>query len=295
MKYVSLIMDVEKSRTYSIVDRKELQDFLLVCVDKLNELFEKDMKFKVTFSAGDELQGLFYDVTSAFMYFRLLEMLIKPVKLRAGIGVGWLTVEIEKGLSTMQDGPVYYYAKEAISDVYKRQFQNLNIYSGNREVDLFANHLANAAITLKRQQVYMQNIVLVMLELLCPFLKEKSIKADFEIARYLLEIKFNYRIGKRKSNSEYLREDKYRTKINFSKVDYNWFVNLNTIKINGNLENAEDYIIKKNTDTIIADILGCSRQNVNSIIQRGGANKIRELDYIALQFIEREYRRELWK
>lgn len=289
MKYVSLIMDIEKSRMYSTIDRNELQEFLLVCVDKLNKLFERNMKFEVTFSAGDELQGLFYDVTSAFMYFRLLEMFIKPVKIRAGIGVGNLTVEVEKGSSTMQDGPVYYYAKEAINDVYKKQFQNLNIYSGNREVDLLANHLANAAITLKRQQVYMQNIVLVMLELLCPFIKKNSVLADYEIVRYLLEIKFNYKIGKRKSNSEYLREDKYRNKINFSKVDYNWFVNLNKIKISGSLEDAEYHITKKNTDTIIADILGCSRQNVNSIIQRGGANKIRELDFIALQFIEREY------
>ena len=72
--YVSLIMDIEKSRRYS--------------VDRLNELFQENIEYDVTFSAGDELQGLFNDVIVAVMYFRLFEMLVKPVKLRAGIG-GW--------------------------------------------------------------------------------------------------------------------------------------------------------------------------------------------------------------
>jgi len=46
----------------------------------------------------------------------------------------------------------------------------------------------------------------------------------------------------------------------------------------------------KNVSSVISEILGCSRQNVDSILRRGNANKIRELDYMALQYIERVYR-----
>ena len=46
----------------------------------------------------------------------------------------------------------------------------------------------------------------------------------------------------------------------------------------------------KGVSTIISDILGCSRQNVDTILKRGNAYKIRELDYMALQYIERTYR-----
>ena len=72
LNYVSLIMDIEKSRKYRIDERNEIQNYMSYCISKLNELFRDSMRYEVTFSAGDELQGLFYDVTTAIMYFRLL-------------------------------------------------------------------------------------------------------------------------------------------------------------------------------------------------------------------------------
>ena len=56
----------------------------------------------------------------------------------------------------------------------------------------------------------------------------------------------------------------------------------------------ESVIIKKNTATIIANILQCSRQNVDNIMRRGNANKIRELDYVALQYVETVYGGKVW-
>ena len=122
MNYVSLIIDIEKSRNYRNDDRNEIQNYMVYCIDRLNDLFRENMQYTITFSAGDELQGLFYDVTTAVMYFRLLEILVKPVKLRAGIGVGEWTVKINNGLSTQQDGPVYHRARNAIEEVYESNF-----------------------------------------------------------------------------------------------------------------------------------------------------------------------------
>lgn len=39
-------------------------------------LFSKEFQCEVMFSAGDEVQGLFDNVISALLYFRLLEMLM---------------------------------------------------------------------------------------------------------------------------------------------------------------------------------------------------------------------------
>lgn len=65
------------------------------CINNLNGLFREDIQFEVTFSAGDELQGLFDNVVTALLYFRLFEILIAPVKIRAGVGVGDWTVKME--------------------------------------------------------------------------------------------------------------------------------------------------------------------------------------------------------
>lgn len=282
LNYVSLIMDIEKSRNYKIDERNEIQNYMSHCINRLNELFRDSLKYEVTFSAGDELQGLFYDVTTAVLYFRLLEMLIKPVKMRAGIGVGEWTIKVDNGLSTQQDGPVYHRARNAIEEVYKKQFHNIRICSDGD--DVLTNHLINASFTLKNQQIYMQNIVLVILELLCPFIKNQIRMESYEIIKDLLEDKFYYGIGRKRYYGMKKGAEYNYTELRFSEDFY-----INPIYINGAIDEAEENIFIKNITTIIADILNCSRQNVDSIIRRGNANKIRELDYIALQYIEKIY------
>ena len=281
--YASLIMDIEKSRRYSVEDRTELQKFISYSVDRLNELFKENIEYDVTFSAGDELQGLFNDVTVAVMYFRLFEMLVKPAKLRAGIGVGEWTIRIENGLSTQQDGPAYHRARYAIDEVRKKSFQNIRIISDWD--DVMANHLVNASGVLKEQQIYMQNISSVILELLCPFVKEDMNIDIYGSVRELLEKKFEYKIGQPFRVGPRRDAPEKNVSLQFPFISF-----LEPIYINGNIVEAEEQIMIKNVSSVIGDILGCTRQNVDSILRRGNANKIRELDYMALQYIERVYR-----
>ncbi len=288
LNYVSLIMDIEKSRMYRIDERNEIQNYMSYCVKRLNDLFSENIERSVTFSAGDELQGLFEDATTAILYFRLFEMLIKPVKIRAGIGIGEWTVKVEDGLSTQQDGPAYHRARNAIEEVHKMQLQNVRICSSGD--DTLANHLINSSISLKRQQIYMQNIVLVILELLYPFVTKKMKLTNYEIVNELLSIKFEYKLGtsgySRVRAGENLSEKAY---MNIREIPM-----ANPIMIDGKMMEAEDAILIKNTSLAISEILGCSRQNVDSIIRRGNANKIRELDFMALQYVERTYGGEKW-
>lgn len=278
--YISLIMDIEKSRMYEIEDRIELQKYISYCIERLNELFSENIELNVTFSAGDELQGLFNDTTAAVMYFRLFEMLLKPAKLRAGIGVGEWTIKIDNGLTTQQDGPAYHRARQAVEEVYRKSSHNIRICSDKD--DVMANHLVNASVTLKNQQNYMQNIVLVILELICPFVKWKMDVKKYDIIRELLELKFEYKIGK--TRHSYVRKDFFGS-LHFDNLSY-----MEPIYIDGYVEEAEEQIAVKNISTVISNILDCSRQNVDSILRRGNANKIRELDCMALQYIERTYR-----
>lgn len=282
VNYVSLIMDIEKSRTYNIEDRIELQNYMSYCVKMLNQLFRESIEYDVTFSAGDELQGLFRDTTTALMYFRLLEMLVKPVRLRAGVGVGKWTIKVDNGLSTQQDGPAYHRARYAIEEVYKKSFHNIRIFSDKD--DSLANHLINASLNLKNQQIYMQNIVLVILELLCPFVKWKMDVDRYEIIRELIEMKFEYKIGR--ARHAYLRKESF---LDHERLHFRGCPIVKPIFIDGGMKEAEENIMIKNISSYIAEILDCSRQNVETILKRGNANKIRELDYMALQYIERLY------
>ena len=282
--YVSLIIDIEKSRNYGVEERNEIQNFMSECVELLNQIFTEQIERFVTFSGGDELQGLFKEVTAAFLYFRIFEIMMRPVSVRAGIGVGEWTVKVEPGLSTQQDGPAYHRARKAIEEVHKVQLQNVKICSDGD--DILANHLINAAISLKKQQIYMQNIVQVLVELLYPFATDKMKQNNQDLIKELLSIKVEYKLDPTSYNKGRTTE---KENLKLKEIPIG-----NPIMIDGNMKEAEAVILKKNTSSSLSELLGCTRQNVDSIMKRGNINKIRELDFIALQYLEKSYGGETW-
>lgn len=282
-RYVCLIIDIEKSKKYSIDNRNQIQFYMDKYIRSLNMLFSKEFQCEVMFSAGDEVQGLFDNVISALLYFRLLEMLMHPVAIRAGIGIGEWTIKMEPRMSTKQDGSAYHNARRAIEEVHDRQLQNIRIYS-EEDDDILLNNLINASLVLKQQQIYMQNIVQVLVELIFPFIPKCANVDYYGEVRQLIEIKFEYKLG--------AKNIKTYSKRNWDKEKFLQFEaipDIVPIYINGIIDDRESAIIKRNTANIISRILQCSRQNVDSIIRRGNINKIRELDYVALQYVEKIY------
>lgn len=280
-KYAALIVDIEKSRKYGLRERNEIQEYLSEYIIRLNDVFKSGLECQVTFSGGDEIQGLFVDPVVAIMYFRLLEILMKPIKLRAGIGIGEWTVRREDGLSTQQDGPVYHKAREAIDEVYKSQFQSIRIVS--EDEDVLVNHLINTSYVLKGQQVDMQNLVQVMIELIYPFVTPKMNMRDLSRIDELIELKCQYgpksfSVAGRESGILMEREMYIGERIE-----------INPIVIDGVIRDGEKILLKRNMASNLAKMLGCTRQNADSIIRRGNINKIRELDYMALQYMEQKY------
>ena len=184
---------------------------------------------------------------------------------------------------------MYHRARKAVEEVHKMQLQNIRICSEND--DIMANHLLNASILLKRQQIYMQNMVFSIIEFLYPFVTDEMKLIDYEtIVKTILKKKFEYRIRAKQNYSFSNKKEDLRS-LNIE--DFEIPV-ADPIIIDGNCVEAENVIGKKNVAATISKILGSTRQNVELIIKRGNANKIRELDFMALQYVRKQYGGEVW-
>ena len=164
--YTALIVDLEKSRSYTPEVRNSIQNYILSVMRALNELYENSLAKEVEFSAGDEVQGLFFYPESAYLYLRMLSMLVF-LKVRAGIGIGEWNIKIENESTTAQDGPAYYNARYAINNAKDTSGYPVLIYSGKAE-DLFLNAVINASIVLTTNHSEYQNELLLLSELLYP-------------------------------------------------------------------------------------------------------------------------------
>ena len=82
--YVALIADIKGSRKYRAEERGYLQDLTNESLLFANELFKEGIEKEVVFSAGDEVQGLFREPATAFLYYRFLCFLLGPGVLRGG-------------------------------------------------------------------------------------------------------------------------------------------------------------------------------------------------------------------
>ena len=286
-KYCSLIIDIRQSRAYNLRDRNELQEYMAGCIALLNSLFKKNLMFDVTFSAGDELQGLFSDAVAAVRYLRLLSILVHPVQLRAGIGIGEWNVRMEGGLSTEQDGPAYHNARSAIDEVHGMQTQRFRICSGS-ERDVVANYLLNASMQFCQQQNVMQSQVLFLLEIMYPFVEEVSDFSNREELIDLAVIKSGFSIGKKAKKQT---EDKKKQEGQEDQgLNIGSLMIVESIYITGSITETENAVIKRNMSANIAEVIGTTRQNVDKLMKRGNSIFIRNMDYMALQYIKKMYR-----
>lgn len=279
--YTALILDVKNSKSYGIDERNRIQLFIIECIEALNMVFRPKIERKVIFSGGDELQGLFSSTVSAVLYVRLLSLLVYPVQIRGGLGIGEWSVRVEKGNSAQQDGTAYHYARKAIEDVYGMQTQRFRIYG--KQEDSFANPMLNASYGLCKQLSPLQNLTLLLMEYMYPFTEQNLIRED----------------GYKKLKP--LIIEKYKTgtggKGNFVSGTGN--TRLDTLKI---LEDPaekiwifkphqelEEMLLIKGMAAAISKALGTTRQNIDKMIKNGNMIGIRSLDLAAVRYINIKY------
>jgi hypothetical protein len=175
-KYVALIADIKHSREMKEEERIGCQWKLFEIVNKLNEILSHSIYRKIVFSAGDSIQGLFYDMRGALYFRYLLKNLFHPFSVRCGLGVGTI-YQIELGNesdSNYLDGEAYHRATKAL-EVCKETEQDLLVQSENLENDVLLNQFFHTIMDLERKQTRKQRDVNVLINLLGPVLSDKLI------------------------------------------------------------------------------------------------------------------------
>lgn len=284
-EYAALIIDLKGSKKYNVRDRNSIQEYIIHVVEVLNFIFRESLEKDVSFSAGDEIQGLFSSTKASYLYFRMFSLLVSPVEIRAGIGVGtWEVVIKDKG-TTVQDGRAYHHARYAIRTVEESKGYSVLLYSG-RSSDIVVNSLLNStALIINKQSTY-QNEIMLLSELLYPINDDNIIntfklREIFELLRFKNDFfLFDY------PKSIYMR-GKQKESL-FHKLNY-LDIEIESKPINFMYDNSSFFVDEgrvKGLSKQIAEIIGVSRQSVEKTIKLGSIYEARNLAITTLTYLE---------
>ena len=290
-EYTALIIDLKSSRKYNIRARNNIQEYIMHVVDVLNYIFRKSLEKDVDFSAGDEIQGLFSSTKAAYLYFRMFSMLVSPIEIRAGIGIGSWEVVIKDAGTTAQDGRAYHNARYAIKAVEESKGYSVLLFSG-RSSDIIINSLLNStALIINKQSTY-QNEIMLLSELLYPIndddiINTFKLRDIFELLRFKQDF-FLYDY----SNSFYMK-GKHKISL-FQKIDYS-NIEIESKPINF-MYNKSSFFVEegrvRGLPSQLADLVGVSRQSIEKTIKLGLIYEARNLAITTLTYLEDV---EMWK
>ena len=279
MSYTAFIADVINSKKLLKEEREQVQLFIKTCLETLNIIFKPSLKFDVVFSAGDEVQGLFKYPASAYLYLRLFKLMLFPIQIRSGIGIGEWNIKILNGTSNEQDGSAYHNARIAILNVHGRNDYNA-LYNSNNINDIYINTLINTSFLFVKKQSLYQNEILLLTELVNPLFDTNSMNLQsysqiFMLVQKKFELKF-FMNSKNRSNNMISIFNKLPTEFEpfyiFSPLIFeNKFALTSTLK--------------KGLSTKISTITNTSRQNIDNVIKAGNIGQIRNIDVTTLLLI----------
>ncbi len=279
--YTALIIDLKRSRDYLIEDRNSIQNYIFTVIQNLNKVFSNTLARDVEFSAGDDVQGLFCSPQSAYLYFRMFNMLVSPVEIRAGIGIGEWNVKIENASTAAQDGPAYHNARYAIKNVEDALGYSVLIYSKS-EVDLFLNAVINTSSALTNNHSEYQNELMLLSELFYPvdykrIIDKFELKLIFKILRLKTHLNFYTYFKKRKSENKYP----------FDVID---FMKIEPFPIDAADDDSTFYISsgrKRGMAGQISELLGISRQSIDKTLKIANIFEERNSTIVALKFMNK--------
>lgn len=276
-KYTALIVDIKKSRSYNSRARNEMQRYIMETVHELNSIFSNSLEKGVEFSAGDELQGLFSSVEAAYLYFRLFSMLISPIQIRAGIGIGEWNVIIQHAGTTAQDGSAYHNARFAIEATEETLGYSVLLFSGGKD-DIIVNSLLNATAVLIDKQSQYQNEIMLLVELLYPI----TAHGEIVISELKRIVKLSYQ---RSYDLEYEFFRKRTKEPVFYKVDCS-AIESKAIEV----DNEDSFFVVdgkvRGLPIQLAELLGVSRQTIDRTIKSGNIYEIRNLSIAVVKCLK---------
>lgn len=270
MKYAAIMFDVIESRKY--YERYDVQNVLMNCVDYLNNIFCYAIKKDVVSSAGDEFQGLFLDLQSAFLYIRKLQILIYPIKLRCGIGYGEIKYDVEKWSSSAFDGEAYYLARDAIISVGGKK-NNTICFNTNSKYDKYLNVLCLSDMRLKSMQSQVAHLIELIADVMLPIVGREDDRRFYQFIlenrRRLVEKERWNKVGGRYRDIEILN------------IDYDLLFEKGgayTQRKESELLFCMDEFWAHGMSTDIARIMNTTRQNIDRYISLGKIKESRTMD-----------------
>jgi hypothetical protein len=116
MNYIALIGDIRQSK--GLAERQQIQQRLRETCDELNQRSDElGLVSPFTITLGDEFQALFGHAAGLWRCIFRIESLLRPVRLRYGVGVGAIDTEINRASAIGMDGPAFHRAREAVDSL----------------------------------------------------------------------------------------------------------------------------------------------------------------------------------
>lgn len=277
MKYAALMFDIVESRNYN--HRYDIQRTLMNAVNYLNHLYSKDIKKDVVSSAGDEFQGLFYNLQSAFLYIRKLQLLIYPIKVRCGVGYGEIKYDVKSWTSSSFDGEAYYLARDAINQSSKRR--NSAIFFNTRSsFDKYLNMLCLSSVEIKNYQSQVARWIELLADIVLPI---KHVNEDISFYEFILEMRHRIIVSEQ-WNRVYGRArqiEPLNTDLHF------------LFEIKEEFRSKDDYYNKffveefwsHGMSTVLSQAMDTSRQNIDRYISLGRIKDSRTIDKTIYDFL----------
>lgn len=113
--YLVIIADMIGSK--KIHDRSGVQRHLETILDKINITYQDAIASQFILTLGDEFQGVLCDGSVAMGLIHTIQREMHPVRFRFGIGIGTISIALQKGTSLGSDGMAFHLARERIVDV----------------------------------------------------------------------------------------------------------------------------------------------------------------------------------
>lgn len=282
--YSSLIIDIVKSKSYSIENRNQIQQLLSNTIDVLNQLFCDQMIRPVDFSAGDEIQGLFASPGSAYMYYRLVSLILHPVKIRAGIGTGSWDIQLADKGTTGQDGTVYHYARHAIKNTDAGEGYPVLMFT-NTYSDRIINAVIGSASAIAATQSTYQNHLMLLLEFMFPVMADLEQYLPHSLPSFVADLL------RRKSEFNHIFE-RIDKELPLDRANYL----LNYTSHFNDAHKEDTFFItsgrQRGASIILADILGISRQSIDKTIKASNIFTARNMAIAAIQELHHKRQEE---
>ena len=280
MKYAAVMFDIVESRRYN--DRYDVQNVLMESISYLNWVYGYAIKKEVVSSAGDEFQGLFMNLQTAFLYIRKLQLLIYPIKIRCGIGYGAIKYYDKQWESSALDGETFYLCRDAINSIQKKK-SNAVCFNTVSKYDKYLNMFCMADAEIKSKQSQMVRLIELIADIISPITptEENMNFYDFILKNRIKLIqreRWNNVIGKFRERETFdinLEQLIMIKKMMDAKISYE-----NTFYM-------EDFWMH-GMSTYIAQIINTTRQNVDRYVSLGRIKESRTMDRAIYELLGEE-------